>query len=176
MILIQKPEQLGPPELPSLKEEEEEEEDEERELETLVIEEPPEEKLDCETIISTYSNLYNRPKLIKDPPKQKQKQQIRVSSKTGIPLDVLPQRGPTARQVERMERINDSDLPRVSTQPRSREESRDDRKLRKHAIKEERKERRTEKKANKVAFKQEKQKQEKQMVILRESVQGMKLS
>ncbi|XP_060716051.1 protein LTV1 homolog isoform X2 [Tachysurus vachellii] len=168
---IQRPEQLGPPELPSLKEEEEE--DEEQELEMLVIEEPLEEKCDCETIISTYSNLYNRPKLIKDPPKQKQ---IRVSNKTGIPLDVLPQRGLTARQVERMERIDDSDLPRVSTQPRSREESKDDRKLRKQAIKEERKERRMEKKANKVAFKQEKQKQEKQMVSLRAKVQGMKLS
>ncbi|XP_058237148.1 protein LTV1 homolog isoform X2 [Hemibagrus wyckioides] len=168
---VQKPEQLGPPELPCLKEEEEEEE--EQEMETLVIEEPPEEKWDCETIISTYSNLYNRPKLIEDPPKQKQ---IRVSSKTGIPLDVLPRRGPTARQVERMERINDSDLPRVSTQPRCREESKEDRKLRKQAIKEERKERRVEKKANKVAFKQEKQKQEKQMVSLRANVQGMKLS
>ncbi|KAK3511033.1 hypothetical protein QTP70_029220 [Hemibagrus guttatus] len=168
---IQKPEQLGPPELPSLKEEEEE--DEEQEMETLVIEKPPEDKWDCETIISTYSNLYNRPKLIEDPPKQKQ---IRVSSKTGIPLDVLPKRGPTGRQVERMERINDLDLPRVSTQPRCREECKEDRKLRKQAIREERKERRMEKKANKVAFKQEKQKQEKQMVSLRANIQGMKLS
>lgn len=57
----------------------------------------------------------------------------------GIPLDVLPKRGPTARQVERMERINDSDLPQVSTRPRCREESTDERKLRKQAIKEERK-------------------------------------
>ncbi|KAI5089863.1 protein LTV1-like isoform X1, partial [Silurus meridionalis] len=166
----QNPEQLGPPALPSVKEDEE---DEEQEMETLVIEELPEEKWDCETIISTYSNLYNRPKMIKDPPEQKQ---IRVSSKTGIPLDVLPQKGLTARQVERMERINDSDLPRASTQPRSREESKEDRKLRKQAIKEERKERRTEKKANKVAFKEEKQKQEKQMVSLRANVQGLKLS
>ncbi|XP_036413275.1 protein LTV1 homolog isoform X2 [Colossoma macropomum] len=167
----QKPEQLGPAELPSVKEEEED--DEVQEMETLVIEEPPAEKWDCETIISTYSNLYNHPKLIEDPPKLKQ---ILVSNKTGIPLDVLPKKGPTARQVERMERINDSDLPRASTQPRSREESKEDRKLRKQAIKEERKERRMEKKANKVAFKQEKMMQEKQMVSLRANVQGMKLS
>ncbi|KAG9262611.1 hypothetical protein AMEX_G24403 [Astyanax mexicanus] len=165
----QTPEQLGPPELPTVKEED----DEEEEMETLVIEEPPTEKWDCETIISTYSNIYNHPKLIEDPKKQKQ---IRVSSKTGIPLDVLPKKGLTARQVERMERINDSDLPRVSTQPRSREESKEDRKLRKQAIKDERKERRVEKKANKVAFKQEKLMQEKQMVGLRANVQGMKLS
>ncbi|XP_017576158.1 protein LTV1 homolog [Pygocentrus nattereri] len=167
----QKPEQLGPAQLPSVKEEEEE--GEVQEMETLVIEEPPVDKWDCETIISTYSNIYNHPKLIEDPPKLKQ---IRVSNKTGIPLDVLPKKGLTARQVERMERINDSDLPRASTQPRSREESKEDRKLRKQAIKDERKERRMEKKANKVAFKQEKIMQEKQMVSLRANVQGMKLS
>lgn len=170
----QKPDQLGPAELPSVKEEEEDEDDDggEVEIETMVIE-PPTERWDCETIISTYSNLYNRPKLIQDPPKTKQ---IRVSDKTGIPLDVLPKRGLTAKQVERMERINDSDLPRASTQPRSREESAEERRARKQAIKTERKERRSEKKANKLAFKQEKQMQEKQMVNLRASVQGLKLS
>uniref|UniRef100_A0A673GBA3 Protein LTV1 homolog n=1 Tax=Sinocyclocheilus rhinocerous TaxID=307959 RepID=A0A673GBA3_9TELE len=123
---------------------------------------------------STYSNLYNRPKLIQDPPKVKKP--IRVSDKTGIPLDVLPKRGLTAKQVERMERINDSDLPRASTQPRSRDESAEERRARKQTIKTERKERRSEKKANKLAFKQEKQMQEKQMVNLRANVQGLKLS
>ncbi|XP_048051960.1 protein LTV1 homolog isoform X2 [Megalobrama amblycephala] len=169
----QKPDQLGPAELPSVREEDEnDEDDEEVAIDTMVIE-PPAERWDCETIISTYSNIYNRPKLIQDPPKPKQ---IRVSSKTGIPLDVLAKRGPTAKQVERMERINDSDLPRVSTQPRSRDESAEERRARKQAIKTERKERRTEKKANKLAFKQEKQMQEKQMVNLRANVQGLKLS
>lgn len=38
-----------------------------------------------------------------------------------------------------MSRINDSDLPRVSTQPRDKQESREERKARKQAIKEERK-------------------------------------
>ncbi|XP_016415677.1 protein LTV1 homolog isoform X1 [Sinocyclocheilus rhinocerous] len=166
----QRPDQLGSAELPSVREEDEE--DEEVEIETMVIE-PPTENWDCETIISTYSNLYNRPKLIQDPPKPKQ---IRVSDKTGIPLDVLPKRGLTAKQVERMERINDSDLPRASTQPRSREESAEERRARKQAIKTERKERRSEKKTNKLAFKQEKQMQEKQMVNLRANVQGLKLS
>lgn len=168
----QKPDQLGPAELPSVKEEDDEEDDDDAdvEIETLVIE-PPTERWDCETIISTYSNLYNRPKLIQDPPKE-----IRVSNKTGIPLDVLPKRGLTVKQVERMERINDSDLPRASTQPRSQDESVEERRARKQAIKTERKERRSEKKANKLAFKQEKQMQEKQMVNLRANVQGLKLS
>ena len=62
-----------------------------------------------------------------------------MSLKLGIPLDVLPTRGLTARQTERMERINDSDLPRVSTQQRAKEESSEERKARKQAIKEERK-------------------------------------
>jgi len=167
----QKPDDLGPRGLPSLREEEEDDE-EEQEMETLVIEAPA-EKWDCETIISTYSNIYNRPKLIKDPPRTKP---IRVSLKLGIPLDVLPTRGLTARQTERMERINDSDLPRVSTQQRAKEESSEERKARKQAIKEERKERRTEKKANKVAFKQEKVRQEKQILNVLTNIQGMKLS
>uniref|UniRef100_A0A4W6G7D2 Protein LTV1 homolog n=1 Tax=Lates calcarifer TaxID=8187 RepID=A0A4W6G7D2_LATCA len=156
--------------LPVVKEEEEDEEEEE-EMETVVME-APEEKWDCETIISTYSNIYNRPKVIEEPPKPKP---IRVSSKTGIPLDVLPARGLTAKQAERMTMINDSDLPRVSMQPRNKEESKEERKARKQAIKEERKERRVEKKANKMAFKEEKVRQEKQMLNLRTNIQGLKL-
>ncbi|XP_060940265.1 protein LTV1 homolog [Limanda limanda] len=164
-----RPDDLGPKELPAVREEEEEEEEEE--METFVVQ-APEEKWDCETIISTYSNIYNRPKLIEDPPKPKT---IRVSSKTGIPLDVLPARGLTAKQAERMTMINDSDLPRVSTQPRSKEESKEERKTRKQGIKEERKERRAEKKANTVAFKEEKLRQTKQMLNLRTNIQGLKL-
>ncbi|XP_038131271.1 protein LTV1 homolog [Cyprinodon tularosa] len=164
-----RPEDLGPKELPVVKEEEEDEEEEE--METVVIE-APQENWDCETIISTYSNLYNRPKIIEEPPKPKP---IRVSNRTGIPLDVLPSKSLTAKQAERMTRINDSDLPRVSTQPRSREESKEEKKARKQAIKEERKERRVEKKANKTAFKEEKARQEKQMLNLRTNIQGLKL-
>lgn len=68
---------------------------------------------------------------------------IRVSQKTGIPLDVLPAKGLTAKQAERMALINDQDLQRVSTLPRDKEESTEERKARKQAIKEERKVRTT---------------------------------
>ncbi|XP_075059198.1 protein LTV1 homolog [Mixophyes fleayi] len=149
-----------------------EEDEDKEEMQTIVIEQPA-EKWDCESILSTYSNLYNHPQIIKDPPKTKT---IKVSAKTGIPLGVLPGRGLTAKQAERMERINDGDLPRVSTQPRSKQESTEDRKARKLAIKEERKERRMEKKANKVAFKVEKSRQEKEQLNLRQNLQGLKLS
>ncbi|XP_067398460.1 protein LTV1 homolog [Emydura macquarii macquarii] len=148
------------------------EEEEEEEIITLVIKEPK-EKWDCESILSTYSNLYNHPKLIEEPSKSKP---IKISHKTGIPLGILPQRGFTAKQTERIQMINQSDLPKVSTQPRSKNESTEDRKARKQAIKEERKERRTEKKANKLAFKMEKTRQEKELLNLRQNVQGLKLS
>lgn len=166
----QKPDDLGPKELPVLNEEDEE--DEKEEMETLVIEESK-EKWDCDSILSTYSNLYNHPKIIKDPPKLKP---IKVSRKTGIPLNVLPEKGLTAKQVERMQMINDSDLPRVSTQQRAKDETKEERKTRKQAIKEERKERRSEKKANKMAFKEEKARQEKEIMNLRVNVRGLKLS
>ncbi|XP_034044147.1 protein LTV1 homolog [Thalassophryne amazonica] len=165
-----RPDDLSPKELSVLQEDNEEEDKEE--METLVVE-APEEKWDCETIISTYSNIYNRPKVIEELPKPTL---IRVSKKTGIPLDALPARGLTARQAERMTRINDSDLPRACTQPRSKEESKDERKARKQAVREERKERRAEKKANKTAFKLEKVRQEKQILNLRTNVQGLKLA
>ncbi|XP_068606830.1 protein LTV1 homolog [Brachionichthys hirsutus] len=167
---FRRPDDLGPKELPVLKEEENSDMEEE-ELETVVVV-LPEEKWDCETIISTYSNMYNRPKVIEEPTAPKL---IHVSSKTGIPLDVLHTRGPTSKQAERMARINDSDLPRVSTQPRNKQENKQERKARKQAVKEERKERREEKKTNKLAFKEEKARQEKQMFNLRTNIQHMKL-
>ncbi|XP_019509281.1 PREDICTED: protein LTV1 homolog [Hipposideros armiger] len=144
---------------------------EEEEIVTVVLEEVK-EKWDCESICSTYSNLYNHPQLIKYQPKPKQ---IRISSKTGIPLNVLPKKGFTAKQAERMQMINDSDLPKVSTQPRSKTESKDDKRARKQAIKEERRERRVEKKANKLAFKLEKRRQEKELLNLKKNVEGLKL-
>ncbi|XP_056422701.1 protein LTV1 homolog [Hyla sarda] len=150
----------------------EEDEEDNEEMQTIVIEEPS-EKWDCESILSTYSNLYNHPQIIKESPKAKP---IKVSAKTGMPVGVLPERGLTAKQVERMEMINGGDLPKVSTQPRSKQESTEERKARKQAIKEERKDRRMEKKANKQAFKMEKSRQEKEQLNLRQNLQGLKLS
>ncbi|XP_004452092.1 protein LTV1 homolog [Dasypus novemcinctus] len=147
------------------------EESEVEEIVTVVLEEAR-EKWDCESICSTYSNLYNHPQLIKHPLKPKQ---IRISSKTGIPLHVLPEKGLTAKQVERMQMINGSDLPRASTQLRSKNESREERRARKQAVREERQERRVEKKANKLAFKLERRRQEKELLNLKRNVEGLKL-
>uniref|UniRef100_S4RQR4 Protein LTV1 homolog n=1 Tax=Petromyzon marinus TaxID=7757 RepID=S4RQR4_PETMA len=134
--------------------------------------EKPAEKWDCESIISTYSTLYNHPKLIEEPSKPSP---MRVSRKTGLPLGVLPQRGPTARQVERMGTVTAADLPRAAAVPRAPEETPEQRRARKHAIKEERKDRRLEKKANRMAFKEEKARQEKVVLNLRQNLQGVRL-
>ncbi|XP_075718778.1 protein LTV1 homolog [Rhinoderma darwinii] len=150
----------------------EEDEGDQEEKQTIVIEEPG-EKWDCESILSTYSNLYNHPQIIKDPSKAKP---IKVSDKTGIPLGVLPVRRQTAIQVERMEMINNGDLPKVSPQTSTKHETTDDRKARKQAIKGERKERRMEKKANKEAFKKEKSRQEKEQLNLRQNIHKLKLT
>lgn len=163
-----RPDDLGPRVLPVLEEEESSEEEEEE----LEVVQAPDDKWDCETIISTYSNIYNRPTVIRDPPKLKP---VRVSVRSGIPLEVLPSRGLTAKQAERLTRINDSDLPRAATQPRGRQESTEERRRRKQAVRDERKERRVEKKANKTAFKQEKVRQEKQLLNVRTNIQGLKL-
>lgn len=72
-----RPDDLGPKELPALKEEDEEEEEEE--METVVVE-APEDKWDCETIISTYSNIYNRPKIIEEPAKVRKRTKHRNTS------------------------------------------------------------------------------------------------
>ena len=44
-------------------------------------------KWDCESILSTYSNIYNHPKLISEPRKRQSK--IQINEKTGIPINVL---------------------------------------------------------------------------------------
>lgn len=45
------------------------EESEDSGTELVTVEVKPEEKWDCESILSTYSNLYNHPRLIEEPKK-----------------------------------------------------------------------------------------------------------
>ncbi|KAH7699553.1 LTV1 protein [Aphelenchoides avenae] len=102
-------------------------------------------KWDCESVLSTYTNIYNHPTLIREEPKRK---------------------GITKKDLKELEKMDDSMSVMsgfsVST-VRPRGETADERRARKAAIKEERRERRMEKKSNKEAFKQEK----KQMDSLR---------
>merc|ERR1711976_226372 len=60
--------------------------DDDNDLEIIELkDEEKGEKWDCESILSTYSTLYNHPKLISEPKSNK----IQLSSKTGIPKGVL---------------------------------------------------------------------------------------
>jgi len=118
---------------------------------------------DCESILSTYSTLYNHPTLINEPKK------IKLTSRLGLPNDVLPERGPTRRQQEQETHVT---IERVPTY-RPKDETTEERKMRKQAIKEERKSRRVEKKANKIAFKDEEKKQHKVMMNVKQALQGV---
>ncbi|XP_045540464.1 protein LTV1 homolog isoform X1 [Papilio machaon] len=163
--------------------------EEESEEEMVTVEVEPKERWDCETILSTCSNLYNHPKLIEEPKKPKK---IAINTKTGIPKDTLGKDNKLTRktlakfnaQHEHGDQNSDDDgdtqadtvlstLSVLSIRPK--DESPEEKKERKRLLKEYRKERRIEKKANKEAFKEEKKRQEKIMLNNRNNVQGNKI-
>merc|ERR1712062_555514 len=161
------------------------------------VEEEPEDKFDCESILTTYSNIYNHPKLISEP-RNKRIQPIKVSGKTGIPKDVLG-KGLTTAALKQLDRENerlahdanssdnsedDDDVGTVMTLAsrvselsfRNKHESKEEKKARKAAVKEFRRERRVERKANKEAFKDEKIQQTKNEIHLKKNcIQAIKL-
>jgi len=127
----------------------------------------PHDNFDCESILTTYSTLYNHPKLITE----KSIKPIRVSGKTGIPKDVLG-KGLTSAALKQLDMENErfehqhrrgDDVVETMTLAsrvselsfRNKHESIDEKKARKQAVKDFRKERREEKKANRDAFKAE---------------------
>ncbi|CAH4023828.1 unnamed protein product [Pieris brassicae] len=163
------------------------EEESDDELETVEVD--PKEKWDCETILSTYSNLYNHPKIIEEPKKSRK---IKINPKTGIPEDILSKDNKlTMKSLAKFNAINNEDsgnsdddgrtnaetvlstLSVLSIRPK--DEDPEEKKERKRLLKEYRKERRIEKKANKEAFKEEKKRQEKIMLNNRNNVQGNKI-
>ncbi|KAG7213301.1 hypothetical protein KM043_002600 [Ampulex compressa] len=161
--------------------------EDEADLEKLVVESREREKWDCESIISTYSNIYNHPKLISEP---KGPGKIKIDPRTGIPKNVLngPEGKLTAKALAQFDRENNIDISNgpksiaetmkstvsiLSVRPKG--ETPDDRKKRKKALKEYRKERRVERKANTEAFKEEKKRQEKIMMNNKQNVQGNRI-
>lgn len=167
-------------------EEEEDEEEEKEERMKMYIDEKK-EQWDCESILSTYSTLYNHPTTIKEPFKQKKKKQqnqttnsdengpIKLSQKSGMPLNVFPSHGPTKKQLER-EELEDNRLAiETMSRVKGEKESAEERKERKQAVKLARKERRLEKKANQQVFKDEEKRQNKVMHNLKQNLQGVKI-
>lgn len=132
------------------KEEKEDESDNDENL-FVQFEKSPKSQWDCESIISTYSNLYNHPKVITEEKK------VRLHKHTGIPVGVLQDKKKSTNKddVEETEEI--ISLKNI----RNKNESAEERRQRKKDVKELRKNRRVEKKNNKLLFKNEYTKQEK---------------
>lgn len=147
-------------------------------------------KWDCESILSTYSNIYNHPKVIDMPTKRKSAAKIQINPKTGIPLNTLEsEKGKLTikslatheNELLQSETFNagpkslcaESILSTLSVLSlRPKDETPEERRERKKLLKEYRNERRIEKKANKIAFNQEKLRQQINQMNIRNNVQG----
>nr|GAT61310.1 predicted protein [Mycena chlorophos] len=107
------------------------------------------DRWDCETILTTYSNLENHPRLIRARDgeiRKKATTKIHLDPRTGMPLVA------SESASESSDDDDADDRPRVGTIKRDRNESKEDKKARKQAVKEERQARRVEKKATKEMF------------------------
>ncbi|XP_014244694.1 protein LTV1 homolog [Cimex lectularius] len=129
-----------------------------------LIELKEKEKWDCESILSTYSNIYNHPKLIGAPPSNK----IKINPKTGIPItttrltaSALADHNGKAKSTATGPGSLVSIVSTLSIRPK--DETRHEKTSRKKAFKVYKKERRIERKLNTEAFKEEKKRMEKIM-------------
>lgn len=137
--------------------------------EVIVSDDEHKEKWDCESILSTYSTLYNHPRTITDPPRRKK---IAINPRTGIPVE--HEAGGLTRKALAQHDLDSAatkdggqldtetlitSMSAISFRPSG--ETPEERRFRKKALKELRRERRIEKKINRAAFKEEKKRQEK---------------
>ena len=124
------------------------------------------EKWDCETVISTLSNLDNRPSVIGDGPSHKPAvlgsgplEPVHLCPKTGMPLGVL---GPVYDEDEdgsgedgEGESEAEDDEPKNLGVKRNQKETKEEKRARKAAVKAERRARRQAKKETKTIFREE---------------------
>ncbi|KAJ7146221.1 Low temperature viability protein-domain-containing protein [Mycena epipterygia] len=117
------------------------------------------DRWDCETILTTYSNLENHPRLIRTRDPKKPIPKIHLDPRTGLPSvvndeDSKPKiKGHVSFASDSDSESSDDDgRPRVETIKRDRNESKEEKKARKAAVKEERQTRRADKKATKELF------------------------
>jgi len=111
---------------------------------------------DCETILTTYSNLENHPRLIRVR-EAKAVQKIKLDPKTGLPTPI--NLAPRKKMEDLSEDDGDDRIVKV-TITRLKGESKEEKKARKNAVKEERRGRRVEKKATRTEFTTELKKQQ----------------
>ncbi|DAZ93225.1 TPA: hypothetical protein N0F65_005079 [Lagenidium giganteum] len=146
-----------------------------------------EDKWDCETIVSTYSNMDNHPTILREELSLKKKNkkkkaiasintetleaamanktQIVLSRKTGMPIGVLEsKKAEMAEQAQKSNKENEV-IAIVSSAPKKKSaESKEEKKARKEAAKLLKKERREDKKQWKNAYKDEEQRQNAQAI------------
>lgn len=144
---------------------------------------------DCESILSTYSNIYNHPKLI-DVPAKKKIGRIEINPKTGLPKNVLDGDQKGKLTVKALSRLTNEE--ERSTGPKSlcaesvistlsvlslrpKDETPEEKRERKKLLKEYRNERRIEKKLNKIAFNEERLRQNTLQVNAKNNLQGNKI-
>ncbi|XP_017868793.1 PREDICTED: protein LTV1 homolog [Drosophila arizonae] len=157
------------------------------ELVDYEVEDGKEKKWDCESILSTYSNIYNHPKLIDEPRANRRAAPIKIDPKTGLPANVL--RGGTDAQLTAKALANLADDSADNAGPKSlcaksvlstlsvlsirpKDETPEEKRERKRLLKDYRSERRIEKKANAEAFKEEKKRQTHVKINQRTNQQG----
>lgn len=149
----------------------------EEEMVVLEVEDETQKKWDCESILSTYSNCYNHPKLIEEPKKRRSAAKISINPKTGLPMNTLGSDSGKLTMKSLAKHELDASAPKpggpkslcdgsvISTLSvlsiRPKDETLEEKRERKKLLKEYRAERRIERKANTEAFKEEKKQQEK---------------
>ena len=112
---------------------------------------------DCETILSTYSNIYNHPKLIEIPSKIKlDKRGIAIND---ITEDKEPENEEADKKEEECESEEEEEETFVISNYRTKTETAEEKRARKKAVKESQRMRRQIKKATKEVFKEESQRE-----------------
>lgn len=135
----------------------------------------PDDRFDCESILSTYSNLYHHPKLIYEPKESR----VRVNPKTGIPVDSATLTANNLKRLNHQEEKSDVDADAATCASRlsirDRNETSEERRERKRLVKEHRRERRQEKKGNRMAFRQEDKRLNQELLNVRSNLSAIRL-
>ncbi|VDB86918.1 unnamed protein product [Peniophora sp. CBMAI 1063] len=136
----------------------ESDEDDEEAIYAMLEKEDKGERWDVESVLTTHTNLENHPRLIRARTSQPVPK-ITLDPRTGLPIVTPPTSAPTKRQRQprapsppSSDTETETDHPKHQTVTRLKNESKEDKKARKAAVKEQKSARRQEKKATKVAF------------------------
>uniref|UniRef100_A0A914HDL4 Protein LTV1 homolog n=1 Tax=Globodera rostochiensis TaxID=31243 RepID=A0A914HDL4_GLORO len=126
--------------------------------EDILMDSAKRSRWDCESILSTHSNLYNHPTAIREQSKRSQRGEAPAGKKGKSELEEMDVDGSDSCGAIESVRTRTS----MASSVRSKGETPEARRLRKRAVREERRERRKDKKLNREAFREEKLKLEAQ--------------